>query len=385
MLKKALLYVTLIISPHFVLGLDIIKAIEGLEEEAKLAAQINNFDRAVTLYSSSLKIKPNRIESLEGRGYCYQELGKYDSAKTDFIKIITLDTAYSNGYYLLGNLEKLGRNYKLAIEYFETAVRIQPKWEYYLGAWQAYVDWNKKEEGVVAVDALINTTNRDPKTNFNFAVLLLRQDIFKQAIGQFISGIKKGGSSYQFHVNKDYKYVDIKFNDKEFVKFVIENGMATTQRDANYYLARIYSLLDNQEKAIELLTALRNEDARDLIVYQDLGYCFLLSKKYRKAKGIFTDCIEKYQENDNVYCNRGITHLETGDLDLALADFNASIGLRSSNGWAYFYRGITNARMNKMGAAYSDFATARKIGGLLPSQENDISAILYKDFVKRGW
>lgn len=356
-----------------------------LEDEARLAAQIQNYTRAIQLFSKSISVDPNRLTAYAGRGTCYMELGKYDSAKTDFVKIIKLDAENYEGYYLLGNLEKACRNYGLSIDYYRKAIDVSPQWEAYLACWQAYSIWNKKDEGIKCLDSIITAKKSDPKISFNFAVLMLRQEKYKEAIGQFVTGIDMGGSSYQYHINKDYKYVDIKLHDSDFVNFVIKNRMASTKRDANYYLARIYSMLDNQEKAIEILNELHRQDPKDIIVYQDLGYAYLLDKKYKKAKAIFTTCIEELQKNDNVYCNRGIANLETGELNLALDDFTYAIGLKSNNGWAYFYRGITNARLNNMKGAYADFHTAKQMGGLLPSQEKDITTILQKDFIKNGW
>lgn len=356
-----------------------------LEEEAALAAQIQNYKQAIGLYTKSLRIEPNRYSSLLGRGNCYMELGNYDSARADFFKTLAIDTGNYNAYHMLGTVEHKAANYSMSISYYRKAIDINPNWDSYLGCWQSYIKQNKKTEGIAIIDSIITAKKSDPKISFNFAVLMLRQEKFKEAISQFIVGINMGGSSYQYHINKDYKYVDIKIHDTAFVNFVIKNGLATTTRDANYYLARIYSLLDNQSKAIELLTELHQKDPKDLIVYQDLGYAYLLDKKYKKAKQIFSECITQMQKNDNVYCNRGITHLETGELNEALHDFTFAIGLKSNNGWAYFYRGITNARMNNMKDAYSDFHAAKKLGGLLPSQENDIATILREDFAKRGW
>jgi len=357
----------------------------ALEEEARLAVEIQNYNRAIQLFSKSISVDPDRLTAYTGRGACYLELGKYDSAKTDFIKVITLDPQNSDGYYLLGTLERKSRNYGISIDYYKKSIDISPKWDTYLACWQSYSLWNKKEDGIKCIDSTISAKKTDPKISFNFAVLMLRQEKYKEAIGQFILGIDMGGSSYQYHVNKDYKYVDIKLHDSDFVNFVIKNSMVNTTRDAHYYLARIYSLLDNQEKAIDILTELHKKDPKDLIVFQDLGYSYLLDKKYKKAKAIFTSCIDELQKNDNVYCNRGISNLETGDLNLALDDFTYAIGLKSNNGWAYFYRGIVNARMNNMQGAYSDFHAAKQLGGLLPSQEKDITTILQKDFAKNGW
>src|SRR5215207_4212737 len=58
---------------------------------------------------------------------------------------------------------------------------------------------------------------------------------------------------------------------------------------------------------------------------------------------------------------RGITHKDKGDLDRALADFNAAIRLSPTDPDAYFGRGSVHERTRDYEAALVDYETALKI------------------------
>ena len=59
------------------------------------------------------------------------------------------------------------------------------------------------------------------------------------------------------------------------------------------------------------------------------------------------------------YNNRGLTYLQRGDDDRALADFNKAIELKSDNPVPRYYRGIMYLRLEEWDKAREDFITAR--------------------------
>ncbi len=61
------------------------------------------------------------------------------------------------------------------------------------------------------------------------------------------------------------------------------------------------------------------------------------------------------------YNNRGSGHLQNGDLDKAMADFNKAISLNPDHAHAYFNRGSTRIQMRRMEQAIADFDTAIRL------------------------
>ena len=67
------------------------------------------------------------------------------------------------------------------------------------------------------------------------------------------------------------------------------------------------------------------------------------------------------------YYNRGIAYAKKSDLDKAIADYTAAIGLNPKMGVAYSNRAAAYAKKGEKAKAEEDFAQAEKLGVKRPT------------------
>lgn len=73
---------------------------------------------------------------------------------------------------------------------------------------------------------------------------------------------------------------------------------------------------------------------------QALGTFLLRVQRYEDALVVYNELIGKRSSDSQLYHNRGVAYLHTGQLDKALADFNEAISLDPKNAEAYNSRGV---------------------------------------------
>lgn len=85
----------------------------------------------------------------------------------------------------------------------------------------------------------------------------------------------------------------------------------------------------------------------------------------REKIRLYTICITKggigRADRAGAFVNRGVAHEQLGELDLALADYDASIAEDPTGGWGHLNRGRIHATRREWAAARDDFETAGKL------------------------
>ena len=76
------------------------------------------YEQAIELYTSHLKLKPRHIKSLYNRGRCYEELKQYNEAIKDFEKIIKIEPEHVQATLSLGKQKFRMGEYLDAVSYF---------------------------------------------------------------------------------------------------------------------------------------------------------------------------------------------------------------------------------------------------------------------------
>ncbi|MEW6259753.1 MAG: tetratricopeptide repeat protein [Thermodesulfobacteriota bacterium] len=109
---------------------------------------------------------------------------------------------------------------------------------------------------------------------------------------------------------------------------------------------------------------------------QSLGKFLLRVQRYEDALVVYNELIGKRSSDSQLYHNRGVAYLHTGQLDKALADFNESITLDPKNAEAYNSRGVCWFYKGDYEKAVQDYTRAIECNPQLTRAYNQLAWIL---------
>ncbi len=82
------------------------------------------FDKAVSAYSETIKMSPRDVSAIYNRGRAYEEMGKYDQAYKDFMRVLDIEEKNHNAKLSLSQhyyrTKEFGKAYGFAKEVIET-------------------------------------------------------------------------------------------------------------------------------------------------------------------------------------------------------------------------------------------------------------------------
>ncbi len=116
--------------------------------------KLGKYDEAKTVFIKAIVLNPNYVDAYNAYGNAEYRLGLYENARDFFIKVIELDSNYINVYYNLGLSYKGLGNFDLAIYSLTKAIKLFPDFSdayhnrgityYYLGSYlNAIQDYSK--------------------------------------------------------------------------------------------------------------------------------------------------------------------------------------------------------------------------------------------------
>ena len=82
------------------------------------------YQEAIESYDEYLSTKPKDIKSIYNRGRAYEELGKVEQAKTDFVKVLDLDADNVNANMSMGKYWYNKKDYTRAINFFDKVIMV---------------------------------------------------------------------------------------------------------------------------------------------------------------------------------------------------------------------------------------------------------------------
>jgi tetratricopeptide (TPR) repeat protein len=159
------------------------------------------------------------------------------------------------------------------------------------------------------------------------------------------------------------KFNDLQGQIEDYLKVIEydgERGMFSVH--AYYNLGLVFKDLKEFEKSLEYHQKALDADSNYIDAYSGLGGTYLSWKKFEKAKFYFDKYLAIIQD-PRIYCNRGITRRELGDLKGAKEDFDKAIEINPNDEQAdifYYNRGVWYLRYDKENVheAKNDFSKA---------------------------
>ena len=115
------------------------------------------------------------------------------------------------------------------------------------------------------------------------------------------------------------------------------------------------------DDVIEGCKQLLKANPKNNAALNNMGYAFLLQKKYHEAIAQFTKAIDFEPYSEYPYNNRGYCKLQLDDLENAFADLHSSFEMNPDNSYSWRNLGAYYLRINEFEKALKYFEEAEKI------------------------
>ena len=271
--------------------------------EARKFKDLLQFEKSVEHYSKYLEINSADYDAYIERAYCNEKLNRYEEAINDYKFALNLKPGEIDLYRkaLIDYLQI--ENYTQATEMFSTMVIIKNK----------------------TVDAYQKVA------------------LSKIKIGDYDGAIKEINTAIDYDNTNDFSH---------FIKGVAMDSLGNLQVAVQSYLKAISSMYLSKDY----------KEATNRNSYKP--YFINLSIAQRRL-GHFEESIKNLNtaltydsEDDNIYCERGLTYLQKGDLNNSLIDLNKAISINNKSAKSFYSRGLYFQKTEQYQNAIGDYTNA---------------------------
>lgn len=322
---------------------------------ASVRDQLNDPDGALTDYSIYLEQFPQNPEVLLGRAMLRYKIGFYDQAQDDFKKILSLPAQATNTvffrqdmrvgeripamsttnqghhaviYNYLGLIDLKLNNPGTALDYFDTAIRLDPREPDF------YVNRGLAKEAV-----------SDSTAYVDYEVALKLNPNHTLASHNLEAAMAKG----KVNVSKEERLTKTIEVDSTMLLPYLERALQ--RYESGFYKGA----LEDYNHAIDL-------SADDAEIYFARG---LTKEKLKDFEGAFSDYTKAIDLRENflkAWLSRGNVLLKLERYNDAIDDYTVALIYDSDYPHAYYNRGIAKMKLKKNDEACADFKQAETLG-----------------------
>ncbi len=118
---RSILVLTIVVAVLCALSVQPVGAEDYLDyyEKGEFALRVEKWDRAINLFSKSLKDNPSFFVAYHNRAIAYSKKGEYDKSIEDLKKAIELNPDYPDAYGLLGLVYEIKKDYVAALDAYK--------------------------------------------------------------------------------------------------------------------------------------------------------------------------------------------------------------------------------------------------------------------------
>jgi tetratricopeptide (TPR) repeat protein len=302
-----------------VVGIGISKQISKTSEISILYEKAEEFkslgrDReAINKYRNILEISKKQAKSYLEIGRIYENNNKIKEAIKIYKESIENKVRDERIYFQLGEIYfKQEKNPEKAIEYYERAIEIDPKFsEAYRALGIVYEGEQRFEDAQEKYEKALEIDNKNGEAYKQLMVLYLRRDKYDEAIEVYRKAVK---------VSAAYKDI-ITYIERTIVSWQVSHKLET------FY-----------QKAAEM-------DFADALYYEKLGYDFNYFKKYDQAIENYERALRLDNTNASIYSSMAVLHIIQDEPDRALGVYRQAV--EASADCAYIYKDIARELWKK--------------------------------------
>ncbi|HZI25888.1 MAG TPA: tetratricopeptide repeat protein [Chryseolinea sp.] len=315
--------------------------------------QLRDLNGANTDYNIYLELKPDQPEALLCRATVRYQLGLYEQAKADFLKLLTVPVGETETIFFnqsasatsgnqiitaqgsikpqilnyLGLVEtKLG-HYKEAITWLDSAIALRQKEADY------YVNRGIAKEGMNDTTSAMQDYNRAIELRPDHTVALHNIAVLK----------RKTGLATDSDLEKAIE------SDSSMLYPYLERGYQ--RMEGGYYKGA----LEDYDRALEI-------EGKDPEIWLNRGH---VKEKLNDLKGAYADytkAIELDEKFDKAWLNRGNVLSKQGRIEDAIQDYTIAITFNPDYAAAFYNRAIARQKLKQITEACEDLQKAESLG-----------------------
>lgn len=319
---------------------------------AKVYLNLGDTIKALSDYTTAIKVKPDEEDLYERRAQVYYEQKKYDLADADYQKMIQLKPGEVLGYMGLGRNANAQNRWNDAINQFDYVTKLASDYSFgYSFRAESYLGLEKWNE---ATDDIISSLNCDWDRKAIYLATTLKEPAFTMLTTKMrIQSVKSPNESkWPYLIGSMYEQA------RQYKK-AIESYEEANKRDVSPAIfSRIsycYSEMGQYEKALYNIDQALNMDSTDLANLERKANILYEMGNAKSAIDVYSQLLSVKPEYAFGYYRRGWFKELDGDLDGAVEDLSMCVVLDPEESYAFETRGDIYLKQGKKELAEADF------------------------------
>jgi len=318
--------------------------------------------QAITDYDQAIQLDSKSVIAYNNRGMAHSAMKDYDSAIADFSEAIGLNPRYANAYANRGYAYSAKGNHSQAIADLDQAIQLDSK------SAIAYNNRGMAHNAMKDFDSAIADLSEAIKLNPQYTNAYLNRGVAYSGKGSHLQAI----TDYDQALQLDSKSV-IALNNRGMVHNAMRDydnaigdlseAIRLNPQYANAYVNRglAYSGKGNHSQAIADYDRAIQINPALAVAYGDR--CGDRVAAGQDLHAALSDCNESLRlqpDQGSASTHRGYIYLKLGDVNRAMADFDAALSIDAKNVWPLYGRGLARWKKGDVSGGQADVTAARK-------------------------
>jgi tetratricopeptide (TPR) repeat protein len=209
-----------------------------------LAQKLEMIEETITFYQNVVKLDPKNVVSMYNLGLLYAKISKFDEAIEQLESILQYDENHGSTLTKLGDMYFHGKeDFESASKYYQRAFDLKPT-DCQIGLKLASVLSKKEsyEEATHIIFTLLKDNNEDPDLWLNYAVLLVKQVQFDEALEAYNKALAIAPEDWNFRekAESERERVEQIVNAPEYVETDDDNLKAMVGEDKKVKILKVF-------------------------------------------------------------------------------------------------------------------------------------------------
>lgn len=343
------------------------------------------FDEAISDYDAILSKDSTFTIAYFNRGRCYYELGRIKESKDDLDNCIIMNPTFPEAHYFHGLCYKKQKKYDKAIRDLSKAIELDDQEsKYFTARGQCYSEIKEYTKALEDFEEALKTNKSDAKIYFGRGMCYKHVGAYTQAISDLSSSIDLDPRCKDAYYARGSCYVAEENYTKAITDWTVVINLNPKDTSARYWRGICYYRAETYEQARADFAYVVEHDSLNARAFNYLGCCYSLKHRYDEAITNFEAAINLDPTLARAYYNLARCYYNKGELNKTLELYNKSIRLDPAHANSYGGRAQVYDRLGDPTAALKDIKQA-----LMISPRNEVFRRYKAKFEsknpKRGW